>query len=199
MNKIVFALLIVTVGISLVGSLAYLAPMISDTDRQRASSDIIGQLKRDTSNSRSELAPLILYVHVVSGEGKPLGDVPVVTAPVNSTDDVIFELPGGFGPTVRQCGREVPSGAVVKEDEKAVVGPNGSKISFPKCPVESHKTNNTGWATIHRKNAKYYLVSVRYGNLNVPSRSNVITVCENKAMYVTFNVSSTKFDFKCVG
>ncbi len=155
---------------------------------------------------QSEATP-ILCVHVIADGGKPLEGTTVHAGPTNSTKDVFTpDNPGGnFGPTLKQCyccpdALSWPSGVVVRLDG-SVLWPNGT-LMFPPCPVKSYKTNTAGWVVVNRTNADYYLLVVYYdipnqGPLNRPFRSDIITTCANKAMYVTVDVSSGKFNVTC--
>ncbi len=91
---------------------------------------------------------------------RPLGGVAFSATPFNSTGDIVVNLPGGAGVTLKQCIHRVPSEAAIVDEGRAVVLPNGSKVNFQPCPQgKTYTTNSTGWASIYPvANAKYYLL-----------------------------------------
>jgi len=205
LKRTVLALL-VAIGLVIASSLAY-AIMIISTDKPNR--DIILESNLPT-NLTSRAGP-VLYVHMIPGDkahDRPLGGRTIAVGPANSTNDIVLpETPRPVckprdtcpepWPTLRQCiGVRVPSGAIVREQEKVVIAPNGSKITGYHCPMKEYKTNSSGWATIYqRANASYYLLYIDYSEARF---YGTVEVCAaDKTMFVTANISTRKLDVEC--
>jgi len=98
------------------------------------------------SNSAGPSMESILYIRSIYDHPylvRGVGGVSFSATPFNFTSDIVVNLPGGAGVTLKQCIHRLPSPA-----------------DLPPCPQgKTYTTNNTGWATIYpRVGAKYYLL-----------------------------------------
>jgi len=94
-----------------------------------------------------------LLIHVVNEtSGHPVAGIKVLAGPASSADDIAL-TPGG--PTLKECVHGVPSGSAVLGNGTVVL-PNGTRISYPACPLETYATNSTGWVSIQEASGMYF-------------------------------------------
>jgi hypothetical protein len=130
-----------------------------------------------------------LFVQVIRDNSmQPVADMTVVAGPAPSKDDLAL-TPGG--PTLKECVHEVGSGSTVLPNG-TVIYPNGTRTTFPICPLKVYSTNNSGWVSIPEAAGQFYFFKVG-GVAPTYTGYGIIELFQNKATYVTVSVPSGNY------
>jgi len=130
-----------------------------------------------------------LFVQVIRDNSMlPVADMTVVAGPAPSKDDIGL-TPGG--PTLKECVHEVGSGSTVLLNG-TVVYPNGTRTTFPICPLKVYSTNSSGWVSIPEAAGQFYFFTVG-GVSPTYTGYGIIELFQNKATYVTVSVPSGNY------
>ncbi len=181
------SLVILGIMVAAVISLSYLMLGLAAIFTQDSHDDkLVGEPLKFASKETS-----ILYVHVVTEEGKPLEGEKVYARPLNSSTPTqcIWEpgkLPRLRGQEPTSSGAYVPNGTIYKLDGR-ILFPNGTEIFSP-CTWKILLTNGTGWSTIAGRpgHTTHYSVWIDCGHFCAVS--DVVPVYANKTNSVTLKM-----------